>query len=240
MTENDTLEKEPGKTTTWVTWAFVLTVVALIFSWIIMALVLIDPSDNNDSVSEEVLQPVPAIAMTPLWDSYGTLEAEGDLSQQELSVIRGQIERMGQGLVDSVSTLEAFGTLTQGDIGTLQVAATSNVSTQEFATLVLDTIDEANQAATATQLAIDCLVEPDHANIRAHQAPFDNTPRAAFVYGGYKYRVLARTRGDINTENMWWLIEIDPFNHVTGWVRSDLVAEQPFENCVNIAVLPVR
>jgi hypothetical protein len=216
-----------------------------------LAFLILSDGENNQDPTAEPIQPVPAIAMTPLWDALATLEAatpdpeatadpQTDQNAQDIADLRQQLEAIDAENV-SQEQLNAILSDLDGlylDAEDLRGELSQFVTSEEFGEGVRGEVQQMNLEATQTQAAIECLVEnlPEYSSVVAHEQPSDAEPRADFLYEGRQYRVIGRTEGAINTETLWWQIEIDVANNIRGWVRSDFVAESDEAKCLAIAI----
>jgi hypothetical protein len=216
-----------------------------------VAFMLLSGDEDSDESTVEPIQPVPAVALTPLWDALATLEAatpdpaattDPQLQQnsQDIAVIRQQLEAID---AENISQADLNTVLTELDgvyldAEDLRGELTTFITSDEFGEGVRGEVEQMALEATQTQSAVECVVEtlPEYSSVVANVQPSDAEPRADFLFEGRNYRVIGRTDGAINTQTLWWQIEIDVANNIRGWVRSDFVAESNNDKCLAIAI----
>lgn len=196
--------------------------------------------DDEQEVQITPIQPVPAIVLTPLWDSIATLQSDDSVDPAQVEQLQQRLEELD---VENVKQEDLDAILndldsTYIDADELRGELGEFLESEGFQASVLDVVSQANAQATQTQAAIECLVEtlPEYTSVTAYVQPSESERRAEFIYEGRKYRVVARTEGALNTENLWFQIELDALNNLRGWVRSDLVAESDDDKCMAIAI----
>ena len=226
---------------------FGLIAAALVIIAVVAAIVFFTSRDSDEEEAEvsTTSEPisVPVLAMTPIYERIATLENDESVSPEEIQAIRDEIAKLDE---DNITVDEVNNIINQMDSqfvdsGELREELDTLLGSDDFSQSVLGVIDEANQQATQTQAAVECVIKtlPAYPSVRVHVAPSTTAQTRDFIVSDREYKVIGRTNGELNTDNLWWLIEIDVRNQVNGWISSDLVEESSDENCMNIVVMPV-
>lgn len=173
------------------------------------------------------LQSQAAAIKTTFEAQIETLRAQSVSDTEFQTAIAPQVAQV-ETLESGLETLESK-SLSEEQVMTLiaNVQATQNaISTQ--------TQSAFNVAATQTQEAMVCIVTPLYSSITAYHLPTVTARRISFLYQNQHYKVIARTEGPLNTESMWWLVEINPLDHSRGWVQSIMVSEDSDVTCLRL------